>query len=148
MKSKVSNGEWEEQKISMREVYEKYIALPIDKRLLCLERGEVTIPYFCYPADVEPIGFEGCIMYCFLPEYGEMVFACNPESCADRNIYPLAANFEDFVRLILAVRLIPVIKSSAGVCFENQCFQGFENPCNFKRKISKKDVKKILTRAK
>ena len=31
-----------------------------------------------------------------------MVFACNPESCADRNIYPLAANFEDFVRLILA----------------------------------------------
>ena len=31
-----------------------------------------------------------------------MVFACNPESCADQNVYPLAANFEDFIRLILA----------------------------------------------
>ena len=31
-----------------------------------------------------------------------MVFACNPESCADQNVYPLAANFEDFIRLIIA----------------------------------------------
>ena len=31
-----------------------------------------------------------------------MVFACNPESCADQNVYPLAASFEDFIRLILA----------------------------------------------
>jgi len=31
-----------------------------------------------------------------------MVFACNPESCAGQNVYPLAANFEDFIRLILA----------------------------------------------
>lgn len=37
-----------------------------------------------------------------LPEYGEMVFACNPESCVDQNVYPLAANFEDFIRLVLA----------------------------------------------
>ena len=31
-----------------------------------------------------------------------MVFACNPESCVDQNVYPLAANFEDFIRLVLA----------------------------------------------
>jgi len=31
-----------------------------------------------------------------------MVFACSPESCADKNVYPLAASFEDFIRLILA----------------------------------------------
>ena len=86
----------------MRTVYEKYLALPIDNGLLCLERGDITALYFCYPVDAEPIGFEGCIMYCFLPEYGDMVFACNPESCADINVYPLAANFEDFIRLILA----------------------------------------------
>ena len=30
-----------------------------------------------------------------------MVFACNPESCAAQNVYPLAATFEDFIRLIL-----------------------------------------------
>ncbi len=86
----------------MRAFYEKYVALPIDKGLLCLERGDITVPYFCYPVNAEPIGLEGCILYCFLPEYGEMVFACNPESCADQNVYPLAANFEDFIRLILA----------------------------------------------
>lgn len=86
----------------MKTIYEKYMASPIDKELLCLEHGEITEPYFCYPVNAEPIGFEGCILYCFLPEYGEMVFACDPESCADRNVYPLAKNFEDFLRLILA----------------------------------------------
>lgn len=87
----------------MSTIYEKYKALPIDKALLCLEEGTITQPpYFCYPVNAEPIGFEGCIMYCFLPEYGETVFACNPESCADSYVYPLAANFEDFIRLILA----------------------------------------------
>lgn len=86
----------------METIYEKYMALPIDKGLLCLENGDITEPYFCYPVNAKPIGFEGCILYCFLPEYGEMVFACNPESCADQNVYPLAATFEDFIRLILA----------------------------------------------
>ena len=86
----------------MKTIYEKYMSLPIDKGLLCLEHGDITTPYFCYPVNAKPIGFEGCILYCFLPEYGEMVFACNPESCVDQNVYPLAANFEDFIRLILA----------------------------------------------
>ena len=67
----------------MKTIYEKYMASPIDKELLCLEHGEITEPYFCYPVNAEPIGFEGCILYCFLPEYGEMVFACDPESCAE-----------------------------------------------------------------
>ena len=86
----------------MKTIYEKYMSLPIDKGLLCLEHGDITTPYFCYPVNAKPIGFEGCILYCFLPEYGEMVFACNPESCADQNVYPLAATFKDFIRLILA----------------------------------------------
>ena len=56
----------------METIYEKYMALPIDKGLLCLENGDITEPYFCYPVNAKPIGFEGCILYCFLPEYGEM----------------------------------------------------------------------------
>ena len=85
----------------METIYETYLSLPIDKGLLCLAHGDITAPYFCYPVNAKPIGFEGCILYCFLPEYGEMVFACNPESCAAQNVYPLAATFEDFIRLIL-----------------------------------------------
>ena len=86
----------------MKTIYDKYMTLPINKGLLCLEDRDITTPYFCYPVNAKPIGFEGCILYCFLPEYGEMVFACNPETCANRNVYPLAAKFEDFIRLILA----------------------------------------------
>ena len=86
----------------MSAAYEKYMALPIDKGLLCLKQEDIATPYFCYPVNAEPIGVEGCILYCFLPEYGDLVFACNPESCADQSVYPLAASFEDFIRLILA----------------------------------------------
>ena len=51
----------------METIYEKYMALPIDKGLLCLEYGDIAEPYFCYPVNAKPIGFEGCILYCFLP---------------------------------------------------------------------------------
>ena len=36
----------------MRALYETYLALPIDKSLLCLEPGEIAEPYFCYPVQV------------------------------------------------------------------------------------------------
>lgn len=49
----------------MGTVYEKYMALSIDKGLLGLEPGVITTPYFCYPVNAESIGFEGCILYCF-----------------------------------------------------------------------------------
>ena len=41
----------------MGTAYEEYRALPINKGLLCLECGEITTPYFCYPVNAEPIGF-------------------------------------------------------------------------------------------
>ena len=44
----------------METIYEKYMALPIDKGLLCLEYGDIADPYFCYPVNAKPIGFEGC----------------------------------------------------------------------------------------
>lgn len=44
-------------------------------------------------------------MYCFIDGYGETVFACNQESCADIYVYPLAKNFDDFIRLILVCGL-------------------------------------------
>ena len=42
---------------SMETIYEKYMALPIDKGLLCLEYGDIAEPYFCYPVNAKPIGF-------------------------------------------------------------------------------------------
>ena len=60
------------------------------------------VDYFCTPKGAEAIGWENCICYCFVEGFGEMVFAVNPESCADSFVYPLAYNLEDFLRLVLA----------------------------------------------
>ena len=83
--------------------YKKFLSLDIDNSLISLEKaGAGYSDYFCYPTNAKAIGFEGCIMYCFIDGYWETVFACNPESCADKYVYPLAKNFEDFIGLILA----------------------------------------------
>lgn len=86
----------------MSTVYEKYKKMNIDSSFICLEKTDDVIQYFCYPTNAKAIGFEGCIMYCFIEPYGDMVFACNPESCADCFVYPLAKSFEDFLRMLLA----------------------------------------------
>lgn len=84
------------------DLFQKYRSMNIDGSLISLEYTEIQPPYFCYPVNAKVIGFEGCILYCFLPEYGDMVFASNPESGADKNVYPLAKNFQDFMRLVIA----------------------------------------------
>lgn len=86
----------------MKTLFERYKELNIDGSLICLEQVKDICSYFCYPTNAKAIGFEGSIMYCFIEPYGDMVFACNPDSCADVFVYPLAKNFEDFLRLILA----------------------------------------------
>lgn len=82
-------------------LFHEYRKLNIDGSLISLKYAEIEYPYFCYPVDAKVIGFEGCILYCFLPEYGDMVFVSNPESCADQNVYPLASSFKDFMRLVI-----------------------------------------------
>lgn len=82
--------------------YEKYKALKLDGCPIGLAE-EDSEPYFCTPVDAEIIGWDNGIHYCFLPEFGEMVFCVNPETRCDQFVYPIAENFRDFLRLILAV---------------------------------------------
>lgn len=83
------------------DLFDQYKKMKIDGHLIGLDDHPITIPYFCYPINAKVIGFEGCILYCFLCEYEEMVFAVNPQSCVDKYVYPLAANFHDFLRLLI-----------------------------------------------
>jgi len=83
-------------------VYEKFTALDADFAPISLERRADEYDYFCRPVGARPIAFEGAIMYCFIDICGEIVFACNPESCTERFVYPLAKNFDDFIALVLA----------------------------------------------
>lgn len=83
-------------------LYEKYKKLNIDGSRIGLERGSEIGGYFCTPKGARVIGWDNGIHYCFIRGYGEMVFAVNPETGADKYVYPLAESFEAFLRLILA----------------------------------------------
>lgn len=82
--------------------FQKYEKLALDGAWINLEKGASKGGYFCTPKGARVIGWENGIHYCFIRGFGEMVFAVNPESCVEENVYPLAASFRDFLRLLLA----------------------------------------------
>lgn len=83
-------------------MYKKYCQLGIDGRWIGLEKSDMCVEYFCTPMDATVIGWENSIHYCFIRGYRDMVFAVNPETCVESYVYPLAMNFKDFLRLVLA----------------------------------------------
>lgn len=85
-------------------VYKKYIQLNIDTAPLGIERQENRKNYFCTPKGARIIGWTGVdgIHYCFVRRFGEMVFAINPIDTPENYVYPLAKDFTDFLRLLLA----------------------------------------------
>ena len=95
-------------------MYEKYCRLDIDTKWIGLEKSDTEVTYFCTPVDAQIIGWENCIHYCFLSGYHDMVFAVNPETCADQFVYPLARNFTDFLRLILSCGSTTAIEQIIG----------------------------------
>lgn len=98
-------------------IYEEYLKLDIESNWIGLEKGEETSDYSCTPLGAHVIGWEECdgIHYCFIDGFDEKVFAVNPSSCAEKDgvliyAYPLAENFEDFLRLILAGKGVTAIE--------------------------------------
>lgn len=83
-------------------VYKKYQQLKMDTSWIGLEKGRSTSDYFCTPKKMKIIGWENNIHYGFIKGYDEMIFAIHPEGYNDTYVFPLAYNFEDFLRLILA----------------------------------------------
>lgn len=82
--------------------FQKYKKLGLDGSWINLEPGDPKGGYFCTPKGARVIGWENGIHYCFIRGYGETVFAVNPDSCVEEYVYPLAANFRDFLRLLLS----------------------------------------------
>lgn len=106
-------------------LYQKYLALELDGSWIGLERGSETSGCFCTPEGARVIGWEtgSIIHYCFIKGYRDMVFAVNPESCVDRFVYPLAGNFKDFLRLILACGSTIAVEQIVG--WEREQFEAF-----------------------
>ena len=69
-----------------------------------LLRGEKESGYFCTPVGAKVIGWAGVdgIHFCTVKGFGELIFAVNPTYDPGYYVHPVARNFEDFLRLILA----------------------------------------------
>ena len=86
----------------MATLYEKFNKLKIDGSQIGFEKGETEGGYYCTPIGAKVIGWDNGIHYCYIEGLGETVFCVNPENYGDELVYPIANNFEDFLRLILA----------------------------------------------
>lgn len=87
-------------------IYDKFQLLDIDFSAIGLIRRDDDKGYFCTPKGAEIIGWAGVdgIHYCFIPSFGETVFAVSPMNGSGEYVHPLAHDFEDFLRLLLACR--------------------------------------------
>lgn len=104
-------------------MYEKYCQLDIDGRWIGLEKSALCVEYFCTPINAVVIGWENNIHYCFIKGYRDMVFAVNPEPCADKYVHPLAMNFKDFLCLILACGSTTAVEQIIG--WNKEQFESF-----------------------
>ncbi len=104
-------------------MYEKFCQLGIDGRWIGLEKSDMCVDYFCTPRNATVIGWENSIHYCFIRGYRDMVFAVNPETCVDKYVYPLAMNFKDFLRLILACGSTTAVEQIIG--WSKEQFEAF-----------------------
>lgn len=104
-------------------MYEKYCQLKIDGRWIGIEKSDLCAEYFCTPVDSKIIGWENSIHYCFIKGYRDMVFAVNPDTVVDKYVYPLAMNFKDFLRLILACGSTTAVEQIIG--WSKEQFESF-----------------------
>ena len=88
----------------MDKTFEKFLRSGIDLSLIGIERREDNASYFCTPKGASIFGWAGVdgIHYCFVRGFGGMVFAVSPMNSAQDFVHPIARDFADFLRLLLA----------------------------------------------
>lgn len=84
--------------------YQAFLKMNIDLANIGIEMRSENIPYFCTPKGADIIGWAGVdgIHFCFIRGFGETVFSVSPMNTAPHFVHPLAKNFSDFLRLLLA----------------------------------------------
>lgn len=88
----------------MARTYKKFLNTGIDLAPLGVESRADGAAYFCTPRGASIFGWAGVdgIHYCFIRGFGEMVFAVSPANAYGEYVHPLAEDFTDFLRLLLA----------------------------------------------
>lgn len=86
------------------DAYARFLALSIDLTPVGFLVDNNPLPYFCTPKDAVILGRVGVdgIHFCTVPDFGEMVFAVSPMNDIPDLVRPVAKDFTDFLRLLLA----------------------------------------------
>ncbi len=86
------------------DAYARFLALSIDLTPVGFLVDNDPLPYFCTPKDAVILGRVGVdgIHFCTVPDFGEMVFAVSPMNDIPDLVRPVAKDFTDFLRLLLA----------------------------------------------
>lgn len=88
----------------MDKLFQKFLRSGIDLSSVGIGHREDNAPYFCTPKGASILGWTGVdgIHFCFIRGFGGMVFSVNPMNTAPNFVHPLAKDFGDFLRLLLA----------------------------------------------
>lgn len=128
-------------------LYEQFQALELDKSLIGLIQREEEGSYFCTPVGARVIGWAGVdgIHYCFIDGFGEMVFAVSPMGGEGRYVFPLAKEFETFLRMIVTTRSLAAIEQI--IVFDKERYEAFLVEENKELDQETKDVLDALQNA-
>ena len=88
----------------MDRTFQKFLRAGVDLSPLGFELRADAAPYFCTPKGARILGWAGVdgIHYCTVRGSGSRIFAVSPMNAAPEYVHPIAENFEDFLRLLLA----------------------------------------------
>lgn len=88
----------------MAAFYQRFLRSGIDLAPLGAGKSEENYPHFCTPKGASIFGWAGVdgIHFCFVRGLGEMVFAVSPMNGWGEYVHPIARDFKDFLRLLLA----------------------------------------------
>lgn len=97
-------------------VYEQFKKTKLDLYAIGLGKGPVYSDYFCTPIGAKAIGWAGVdgIHFCFIRGFADMVFSVSPMNDYDDCVHPVARNFSDFLRLLLACGDTAAIEQAHG----------------------------------
>ena len=87
------------------DLYKEYMKNNLDLSALGLMKRDGD-GYFCTPKNAQIIGWTGVdgIHYCKIKKFGETVFCVDPMGDTGRCVFPVAEDFEMFLRLLLACK--------------------------------------------
>ncbi len=91
------------------------------------EQRDHNVAYFCTPKGANVLGWAGVdgIHYCFVRGFGEMVFAVSPMNLPGEYVHPIARNFQDLLRLLLACGDMAAIEQAHA--WDRAAFDAFLN---------------------